>query len=69
MVQNSEFVRWSSAFHHVFVFIVKKDVSCSFISSSIPCSSRQARENIFSLACLNYKVQCGLAIKIEIYIG
>ena len=24
MVQDSEFVRWSSAFHHVFVFTVKK---------------------------------------------
>ena len=24
MVQDSEFVRWSSAFHHVFVFTVDK---------------------------------------------
>ena len=36
-IQDSEFVRWSSAFHHVFVFTIKKNVSCSFISSSIPC--------------------------------
>ena len=24
MVKDSEFVKWSSAFHHVFVFTVKK---------------------------------------------
>ena len=36
MVQNSDRVMGSSAFHHVLVF-AEKDVSCSLISLSIPC--------------------------------
>ena len=36
MVQDSEFVRWSSAFLDCLCLQSRKDVSCSFISSSIP---------------------------------
>ena len=68
MVQDSKFVRWSSAFHHVFVFTVKTNVSCSFISSSIPCRQKLFCAKIyFLLPARNYKAQSGLAIKIEIY--
>ena len=48
----------------------RKDVFCSFISSSIPCRYKLscAKKN-FLLPATNYKAQSSLAIKIEIYIG
>ena len=44
----------------------RKDVSCSFISSSIPCRLKHSYAKMyFLLPARNYKAQSGLAIKIE----
>ena len=48
----------------------RKDVSCSFISSSIHCRKKLAcAKTYFLLPARNYEAQSGLAIKIENYIG
>ena len=48
----------------------RKHVSCSFISSSIPCRLKLSYAKIyFLLPARNYKAQSDLDIKIEIYIG
>ena len=54
--QDSDFVRWSSAFH--LCIQSRKVVSCLLISLSI------RGKNIFSLPAGNYKAQFYLAIKI-----
>ena len=61
MIQDSDFVRWSSAFHHVFVFTVKK--RCVLFIHFI-VEKNFLCENIFSLLARNYKAQFGIAIKI-----
>ena len=66
MVQDSKFVRWSSAFFLCLCLQSRKDVSCSFISSSI---NFLVQKYVLLLPAGNYKAQSGLAIKIEIYIG
>ena len=48
---------------------LRKDVSCSFISPSIPCKWKlSCAEIYFLLPARNYKAQADLAIKIETYI-
>ena len=66
MVQDSDFVRWSSVFHHVIVFTVrKKDVSCSFIffRYTLQMEIFLCKKHI-SFPTLIYKAQFGLTIKI-----
>ena len=69
MVQHSEFVRWSSAFHHVLVFAVKKrcalftDIAeytfkietflCQNIFPCLPGIIRPCNQNILCLDMLN----------------
>ena len=70
MVQDSEFVRWSSAFHHVFVFTV----TCVHLYHRVCLLDRNflVQKYIYIYTLLpvrNYMAQSGLAIKIEIYIG
>ena len=66
-VQDSEFVRWSSAFHHVFVFTVKKrcvlfiDIVEHALYIKLSCAKLY-----FLMAARNYKAQSDLAINIEV---
>ena len=65
MVQDSEFVRWSSAFHHVLVFTIKKRcvVLIDIIEYTLLIETTLCK-NLFSLPAWTYKAQFGLAIKI-----
>ena len=71
MVHDSKFVRWSSAFHHVFVFTVnKRYVLFIYINKYTLQLETFCAKIHFLLPVRNYKsVQSGLAIKIEINIG
>ena len=65
MVQNSNFVRWSSAFHHVLVFTVKKRrvLFIDITEYNLQIESFLCK-NIFSLPG---KAQSGLAIKYTLF--
>ena len=66
MMQDSGFVRWSSAFHHVLVFIIKK--RCVLLIDIIEYNlyiETFLCKNIFALPARNYKAQFGLTIKID----
>ena len=69
MVQDSEIVRWSYAFLHVFVFTVKKRcvLFIDIAEYALQIESFLCR-NKFLMPARNYKAQSYLAIKIEIYI-
>ena len=70
MVQDFEFVRWSSTFHHVFVFTVKKRcVLFIYIIEYTLKIETSCAKIYFLLPARTYKAQSGLAFKIEIYIG
>ena len=69
MVQESEFVRWSSVFHHVFVFTEKMCPVHLFHRVYLVDRNFLVQKIYFLLPVRNYKAQSGLAIKIEIYIG
>ena len=63
--QNSEFVRWSSTFHHVLVFtVMKRCVLFIDIAEYSLQTETFLCKNIFSLPARNYKAEFGLAIKI-----
>ena len=64
-MQDSDFVRWSSAFHHVLVFTIKKRcvLFIDIVEYTLEIENFLCK-NIFSLLARNYKAQFGLAIKI-----
>ena len=65
-MQDSDFVRWSSAFHHVLVFTVKK--RCVLFIDIVEYTlyiETCLYKNIFSLPVKGYKAQFGLTIKID----
>ena len=68
MVQDSDFVRWSSTFHHVLVFTVKK--RCVLFIYSVKLTF--LCKNIFSMIARDYRAQFGLAnqniLCLDIYI-
>ena len=57
MVQNSNFVSWSSTFHHVLVFTVKKRcvLFIDFVEYTFKIENFLYK-NIFSMCARNYKV-------------
>ena len=78
-VQDSEFIRWSFAFHHVVVFTVKKRcVHCPVHLYHQACQvglylvNRNLLVQKYIISCLQETIRhstSGLATKIENYIG